>query len=50
MQLDADEDGEPFFKPPALAPASVQQRDDQPEGEEQQLDHQSRAEPTSEGD
>ncbi|KAK4696702.1 sorting nexin-1/2, partial [Lecanoromycetidae sp. Uapishka_2] len=29
MQLDADEDGEPFFKPPAIAPAPLRQHDDQ---------------------
>ena len=36
MQLDADEDGEPFFKPPAIAPAPLRQRNDHPQGEEQQ--------------
>lgn len=35
MQLDADEDGEPFFKPPAVAPAPIRQRDDQQSSEEQ---------------
>lgn len=24
MQFDADEDGEPFFKPPAIAPAPLE--------------------------
>ncbi len=47
MQLDADEDGEPFFKPPILAPAPIQQRNDQIQGEEQQPDQQSGAEHTS---
>ena len=28
MQLDADEDGEPFFKPPSITPAPVNQRVD----------------------
>lgn len=35
MQLDADEDGEPFFKPPVVAPAPLQPSDEQPESEEQ---------------
>ena len=35
MQLDADEDGEPFFKPPAVAPAPLRPSDEQREGEEQ---------------
>lgn len=48
MQLDADEDGEPFFRPPALAPAPIHQRIDQIQGEEQQPDQQSGAEHTSE--
>ncbi|KAG7009958.1 vacuolar protein sorting-associated protein vps5 [Physcia stellaris] len=29
MQFDADEDGEPFFKPPAVSPAPLKQQDDQ---------------------
>ena len=35
MQLDADEDGEPFYKPPAISPAPILQRNDQQSGEEQ---------------
>ena len=35
MQLDADEDGEPFFKPPAVASAPLRPSDEQPEAEEQ---------------
>ena len=35
MQLDADEDGDPFFKPPAISPAPIRQRD-KPSGDEQQ--------------
>ena len=35
MQLDADEDGEPFFKPPAVAAAPLQPSDEPPEGKEQ---------------
>lgn len=35
MQLDADEDGEPFYKPPAISPAPIPQRNDQQSGEEQ---------------
>ena len=35
MQLDADEDGEPFFKPPAVASVPLRPRDEQPEGEGQ---------------
>lgn len=31
MQLDADEDGEPFFKPQAITPAPIRPRDEQPE-------------------
>lgn len=34
MQLDADEDGEPFFKPPAVASLPTHQRADQGENEE----------------
>lgn len=34
MQLDADEDGEPFFRPPTIAPASLRPSDEQTEGEE----------------
>lgn len=48
MQLDADEDGEPFFRPPALAPAPIQQRIDLKQGGEQQADQQRGAEQTSE--
>ena len=29
MQFDADEDGEPFFKPPAVSPAPIEQHDAQ---------------------
>ena len=36
MQLDADEDGEPFFKPPAILPAPIRQRDEQRSSDEQQ--------------
>ena len=35
MQLDADEDGEPFFKPPAVASAPLRPSDEQPEDKEQ---------------
>ena len=35
MQLDADEDGEPFFKPPATGSAPLRQKDEQPDSEEQ---------------
>ena len=31
MQLDADEDGEPFFKPPAVGSAPLGQSEEQPE-------------------
>ena len=31
MQLDADEDGEPFFKPPAVAPAPLRPSDSEDE-------------------
>ena len=34
MQLDADEDGEPFYTPPIIVPASVPERDNQPQGED----------------
>lgn len=51
MQLDADEDGEPFFKPPVLAPTpnpflapldqqEQQQQQQQQEGEPQQQQQQ----------
>ena len=34
MQLDADEDGEPFFKPQAINPAPIRQaREDHRQGE-----------------
>ena len=36
MQLDADEDGEPFFKPPTILPAPIRQRDEQQSSDEQQ--------------
>lgn len=29
MQFDADEDGEPFFKPPAISPAPLKPSTDQ---------------------
>ena len=29
MQFDADEDGEPFFKPPAVSPAPPRHQDEQ---------------------
>ena len=29
MQFDADEDGEPFFKPPAVSPAPLRQQNEQ---------------------
>lgn len=35
MQLDADEDGEPFFKPPAVASAPLRPSDEQPKGDGQ---------------
>lgn len=44
MQLDADEDGEPFFKPRLLAPgpnpllAQQQQQQEGQEGQQQQAD------------
>lgn len=34
MQLDADEDGEPFFKPPAVAAAPIQRSGKQVQGTE----------------
>ncbi len=48
MQLDADDDGEPFFKPPALAPPPIQQPNDHLQGEQQGPDQQSVAEHTTE--
>ena len=36
MQLDADEDGEPFFKPPAITSSSIQHGEGQQKGSEQQ--------------
>ena len=41
MQLDADEDGEPFFKPPAVASVPLRPSDEQPEGEGQHRAQQS---------
>lgn len=49
MQLDADEDGEPFFKPPAIPQSPLQQRNDQVQSEEQPSpDQHGSAEPSSE--
>lgn len=36
MQLDAEEDGEPFFKPPAVNAAPIGKPDDPPTVEEHQ--------------
>lgn len=41
MQLDADEDGEPFFKPPAVASAPLRPSDEQSKGEGQHRAQQS---------
>ena len=41
MQLDADEDGEPFFKPQTAAPAAIQQRGDQQPTSDQPVELQS---------
>ena len=35
MQFDADEDGEPFFKPPAIASAPLKQPNDEQDGSKQ---------------
>ena len=43
MQLDADEDGEPFFKPPAVVSAPLRPSDEQPESAEQHRAQQSNA-------
>ena len=51
MQLDADEDGEPFFKPPTLASAPLRPSHEQPEDEEQHLAQPSNvSEPRDEGE
>ena len=51
MQLDADEDGEPFFKPPAVAPAPLRTSDQQRESEEQHRAQQgSTGEPKEQGE
>lgn len=51
MQLDADEDGEPFFKPPAVASAPLRPSHEQHEDEEQHLAQPSTAsEPRDEGE
>lgn len=49
MQLDADEDGEPFFKPPAVAPAPLRPNDEHSEGEEQHRAQQSNTSEPEEG-
>lgn len=49
MQLDADEDGEPFFKPPAIAPSPIHQRINDQGGFEQQVGQQRDSEQTAEG-
>lgn len=48
MQLDADDDGEPFFKPPALAPPPIQQPKDNFQGEDQGPNQQSGTEHATE--
>ncbi len=48
MQLDADEDGEPFFKPPAVTSPPLQQREDQQPSSEQRAEHQGAPEQTPE--
>lgn len=51
MQLDADEDGEPFFKPPAIPQSPLQQRNDQVQSEEQpSTDQHGGADPSAEVD
>ena len=51
MQLDTDEDGEPFFKPPTVASAPLRPSHEQPEDEEQHLAQASNAsEPKDEGE
>lgn len=40
MQLDADEDGEPFFKPPAVAQSTIQQQPDRKLVNEEQAEQQ----------
>ena len=50
MQLDADEDGEPFFKPPGITPAPIQQEGDRKTANEEQVEQQSRLERAPEQD
>lgn len=50
MQLDADEDGEPFFKPPVIAPAPIRQLDDQQSSDEQPHSEQTPGEGPREGE
>jgi hypothetical protein len=55
MQLDADEDGEPFFKPPVLAPvpnpllSHEQLQQQRPEGEQARAQGSPTAEPGGAG-
>lgn len=50
MQLDADEDGEPFYKPPAISPAPIQQRNDQQAGEQQSQGQEQPGETSGDGE
>lgn len=42
MQLDADEDGEPFFRPPIIAPSPLPSLDQQKPPQQQDEESQSR--------
>lgn len=42
MQLDADEDGEPFFRPPIIAPSPLPSLDQQQPPQQQDEESQSR--------
>ena len=50
MQLDADEDGEPFFKPPATTPTPIQQEGHRKMVNEEQAEQQRRPDQDPEPD
>ena len=50
MQLDADEDGEPFFKPPVINPAPFVPPDRQPQQQQQQQQPQHKADESKSGE
>ena len=50
MQLDADEDGEPFFKPPALTSTPIRHGESRQQGSERRAEQLSDSEQNKETD